>query len=175
MALIAAAAATTTAGALTRSGSPSPGDVRTCSTRGDSSRPAKPPAKEAARVGPFTVWGMGVNRVGPTGNATWPYAAKMGVVLPARVRAVLSIAPESVAAAGLWKMHGGGGYVSAVRYQACRERQPARTYRGTVGRFTMFPSGIALKTPSACITVEAWVDGETAPHRATIGVGRSDC
>jgi hypothetical protein len=117
---------------------------------------------------------MGVDRVQPTGNATWPYAAKMGVILPARVGAVLSIAPESIGAAGLWKMHG-GGYVSAVRYQACRERQPARTYRGTVGRFTMFPSGIALKTPSACISVEAWVDGDATPHRATIGVGRNDC
>ena len=173
MALVAAAAATTTAAALTETGSPSPGDVRTCATRGDSSRPAKPPSK-GDRIGPFTVWGMGVNRVGPTGDATWPYAAKMGVILPARVSAVLSIAPESIGAAGLWKMHG-GGYVSAVRYQACRERQPARTYRGTVGRFTMFPSAIALKTPSACVVLQAWVDGETAPHTMTVGVGRSDC
>jgi hypothetical protein len=97
----------------------------------------------------------------------------MPVILPARVRAVLAIAPASIGIAGLSKH--AGGYVSAVRFLACREREPAWTYNGTVGKFTQFPFAIALKKPSACVVMQAWLDGEADPHTVTVGVGRSDC
>jgi hypothetical protein len=94
-------------------------------------------------------------------------------MLPARVRATLAIAPEAARVAGLWSMH--GGYVSSVRFVACREREPSHGYRGTVGRYTQFPFAFALNKPSACVPMEVWLDGEAAPHRLLVPVGRSSC
>ncbi|HVW90816.1 MAG TPA: hypothetical protein VHC01_15245 [Gaiellaceae bacterium] len=158
------------ASARTGGGRPAPGDVRTCATRGDSVRPATPPAGGTA-VGLIVLWK--VTSLSPTADAAWPYAQKMPAVVPARVRVTLAIAPESTGVAALWKR--GGGYVSAVRFVACRERERAWTYDGTVGRYTQFPFAIALKQPSACVVMQAWVDGEAAPHTVTVGIGRRDC
>jgi hypothetical protein len=158
--------------AAPKAGAPLPDDVRGCATRGDSNRPAKPPATGAIRIGPLIIW-PSVRVVGPTTDASWPYGAKAPVMLPARVRATLSIAPEAVGSAGLWRMR--GGYVSTVRFLACREREPSHGYRGTVGKFTQFPFSFALKEPSACVPMEVWVDGEATPHRLVVPVGRNAC
>ena len=84
-------------------------------------------------------------------------------MLPARARATLSIAPEAVGTAGLSDLK--GGYVSTVRFLACREREPSRGYRGTVGKYTGFPFAFAAKEPSACVPLEVWLDGEVTPLR----------
>jgi hypothetical protein len=167
-----AAGAAGTAMALTKADRPIPDDVRSCSTRGDSNRPAKPPATGAVRIGPLIIW-PSVRRIGPTTDASWPYGTKAPVMLPARVRATLSIAPEAIGTAGLWRLR--GGYVSAVRFLACREREPSHGYRGTVGKFTQFPFSFALKQPSACVPMDVWVDGEATPHRVAVPVGRATC
>lgn len=168
-----AAGAAATATALPRAGGPVPNDVRTCSTRGDSNRPAKPPATGAVRIGPLIIWPSVRHELGPTTDKSWPYGTKAPVMLPARVRATLSIAPEAVGTAGLWRMR--GGYVSTVRFLACREREPSHGYRGTVGKFTQFPFSFALKVPSACVPMDVWVDGEANPYRVVVPVGRATC
>ncbi len=86
----------------------------------------------------------------------------------------LAIAPEAVGKAGLWR-HRDGGYVSTVRFLACRERQSVRTYRGTVGRFTEFPFAVALTTPSACVPMDVWADGADGPQRIIVPVGKKTC
>jgi hypothetical protein len=101
------------------------------------------------------------------------YAAKAPVMLPARGRATLAIAPEAVGTAGLSDQR--GGYVSTVRFLACREREPARGYRGTVGKYTGFPFAFAAKERSACIPMEVWLVGELTPIGLIVPFGRSSC
>ena len=149
-----------------------PEAVRGCSTRGDSNRPSKPPASGAITIGPLIIWPT-IRSTGPTTNKAWPYAAKAPVMLPARARATLSIAPEAVGTAGLSDLK--GGYVSTVRFLACREREPSRGYRGTVGKYTGFPFAFAAKEPSACVPLEVWLDGDVAPLRVVVPFGRRAC
>lgn len=172
VAAVCAAGVAMTATAAPRADRPVPDAVRSCATRGDSNRPSRPPASGAITIGPLILW-PSIRNLGPTSNKTWPYAAKVPVMLPARARALLTIAPEAVGTAGLWNMR--GGYVSSVRFLACREREPARAYRGTVGKYTQFPFAVALKETSACIPMEVWVDGEATPYRLVVPVGRSAC
>ncbi len=94
-------------------------------------------------------------------------------MLRARARVTLAIAPEATNLAALWRNR--GGYVSAVSFLACRERQPVRTYRGTVGRFTMFPFSFALTVPSACVPMDVWIDEQDAPDRIIVPVGKATC
>jgi hypothetical protein len=94
-------------------------------------------------------------------------------MLPARARATLAIAPEAMGSAGLWKTN--RSYVTAVRFLACREREPAWGYRGTVGKYTGFPFAVALKEPSACVPMEVWTDGQASPQRMLVPVGRASC
>jgi hypothetical protein len=171
---VAVAGLATTATAAAWFDPPVPGDVRTCATRGDSSRPARPPASGAITVGPLVIWPTVRDRTQRTADARWRYVTKAPVLVRARARVTLSVAPWATALAGLWRNHG-GGYVSAVRFAACRERQPSRTYRGTVGRFTMFPFTFALIVPSACVPMDVWVDGESGPRRIVVPVGRASC
>jgi hypothetical protein len=153
---------------------PTPDDLRPCSTRGDSSRPAKPPAAGTITVGPLVIW-PSVRQLAPPPNGTaWPYVWKAPILVRARAQVTLAIAPEAVGKAGLWR-HRDGRYVSAVRFLACRERQPVRTYRGTVGKFTEFPFAVALTTPSACLPMDVWVGGADDPQRVVIPVGKTTC
>ncbi len=152
---------------------PTPDDLRSCNTRGDSSRPAKPPAG-AITVGPLMIW-PSVRQPAPPANGTaWPYVWKAPILVHARAQVTLAIAPEAVEKAGLWR-HSDGNYVSAVRFLACRERQPVRTYRGTVGKFTQFPFAVGLTTPSACVPMDVWVDGTDGPQRVVVPVGKKTC
>lgn len=170
---VGAATTTTTSASTFNGGPPTADDLRTCATRGDSSRPAKPPAG-AITVGPLMIW-PSVRRPAPPANLTaWPYVWKAPIVVRARARVTLALAPEAVGTAGLWR-HRDGRYVSAVRFLACRERQPVRTYSGTVGKFTQFPFAFALTSPSACVPLDVWVDGSTGSQRIVLPVGRTTC
>ncbi len=112
-------------------------------------------------------------RQGVEPNGTeWPYILKAPVILAARTKLVLDVASEAHELAGF--QHG-GRFVTAVRFEACRERQPAFAYAGTVGKYTGFPFAIGLKQRSACVPMEVWVDGRQAPFRRLVPVGRASC
>ena len=163
------AATTRAAPADTR---PTPDDVRTCATRGDSGRPAKP-TTGAITVGPLLIWPSVRQPAPPASGTPWPYVWKAPILVRARAQVTLAIAAEAVGKAGLWR-HRDGSYVSTVRFLACRERQPARTYRGTVGRFTEFPFAVALTTPSACVPMDVW-GGAGGSQRIIVPVGKKTC
>jgi hypothetical protein len=68
-------------------------------------------------------------------------------------------------------------WVSSVRFEACREDEPAfpGAYSGTVGKYTGFPFGLALTRRPACIPMEVWIDGRTSPLRRLVPFGRRSC
>jgi hypothetical protein len=109
---------------------------------------------------------------GRTSDPAWRFAAKSPVVLPARAEVVLAVAPQAVSFAA-FQDH--GRYVSAVRFEACREREPAWAYRGTVGKFTGFPFAIGLTRKSACVPMEVWIEGRSTPIRRIVPIGRRSC
>jgi hypothetical protein len=98
---------------------------------------------------------------------------KAPVILPARRKVVLAIARKATSRAAFQSHR--RGYVSAVRFEACREREPAFAYQGTVGKLTGFPFAIGLTHKSDCVPMEAWVDSRTTPVRRLVPVGRKSC
>ena len=62
-----------------------------------------------------------------------------------------------------------------MRFEACSAGVRAHAYDGTVGKLTGFPFAIGLTRRSACVPLELWIDGQVAPLRRTIPVGRSSC
>lgn len=145
--------------------------LRDCGTRGEGRSPQKLPAR-GIRLGPLVIWPSVRLDPGPALPGDWPYVIKAPIVLPARTRAVLAIAPQANSRAAFQSHR---GWVSAVRFHACRERQPAWGYSGTVGKFTGFPFAIALKQRSACIPMEVWVERKLIPIRRQVPVGRRSC
>jgi len=160
--------------AAARSDSGAPvGELRDCRSRGEGRTPQRLPPQPGVRIGPLLFWPSIKSRLSSTGNGTeWPYVQKAPVIVPARTRLVLAIAPEARATAAFQHR---GRFVSAVRFEACREREPAFAYRGTVGRYTGFPFAVGSATPSACVPMEVWVDGRDQPVRRVVPVGRSSC
>jgi hypothetical protein len=152
---------------------PTVGDVRDCRTRAEGRSPQKLPTPPGFRIGPLVIWPSVHTAVGPTGQPTWPYAVKAPIVLPARKKLVLAIAPNAIGRAAFQSRR--GGYVTAVRFEACRESEPAFAYRGTVGKLTGFPFAIGIKQRAACISMEVWLDGRTTPIRRVVPVGRLRC
>ena len=125
------------------------------------------------RIGPLVLGNVRNTRnVGPTGDPQWPYATKTPVLLPARSRVVLALAPEATAVAAFQHRN---GWVSAVRFTACFERVRAYAYRGTVGPTTFFPFGVALRGRAACVPMDLWIDGRSIPVRRTVPIGRRSC
>lgn len=158
-------------------GQPTPerpvGELRDCRSRGEGRSPQKLPPIPGVRIGPLLFWPSIMNRQGhEPGGPEWPYSLKAPVILPARTKLVLAIAPEAL---GLASFQHQGRFVSAIRFQACRERVPAWVYAGTVGKYTGFPFALGLTQRSACIPMEVWVDGRTAPLRRVVPVGRRTC
>jgi hypothetical protein len=151
---------------------PTTWELRDCRTRGESNSPQKAPVSPGVRIGPLIIWPT-VRMTGRTNNATWMFAAKAPIVLPARTKVVLAIAPEAISRAAFQSHR--SGYVSAVRFEACREREPAFAYRGTVGKLTGFPFAIGLTQKSACIPMDVWIDGQATPIRRIVPVGRRSC
>ena len=110
--------------------------------------------------------------VGASGREDWPYVAKAPVLLPARSRVVLAIAPQATSRAAFQHR---GGWISAVRFMARFERVRAFSYRGTVGPTTFFPFAIAIRQRRACIPMELWIDGRSTPVRRVVPIGRRSC
>jgi hypothetical protein len=160
--------------AAARSASGAPvGELRDCRSRGEGRTPQRLPPQPGVRIGPLLFWPSIKSKLSSTGNGTeWPYVQKAPVILPARTKLVLAIAPE---ARGTAAFQHRGRFVTAVRFEACREREPAFAYRGTVGRYTGFPFAVGLSTRSACVPMEVWVDGRDEPVRRVVPVGRSSC
>ena len=125
------------------------------------------------RLGPLVIWPSVRGRSQQTNNPDWPYAVKAPVILPARVKIVLAIAPEAVTRAAFQSHR--RSYVPAVRFEACPEQEPAFAYRGTVGKLTGFPFAIGLTHKSDCVPMEVWIDGRAIPIRRVVPVGRRSC
>jgi hypothetical protein len=151
------------------------GELRQCRSRGDASKPTKPPWPVGARIGPLVIWPSIRTRVEPYANGAWAYYVKAPIILPARTKVVLAVAKRATSLAALQGR--GGEFVSAVRFEACREREPAfpGSYRGTVGKYTGFPFGFVLARRPACIPMEVWIDGRATPIRRLVPFGRRDC
>jgi hypothetical protein len=123
------------------------------------------------------IWPSVRNRVEATANGAWRYYVKAPVVLPARQKVVLAIPPESAHLAAFQSRLNSLTAVSSVRFEACRERERAfpGAYNGTVGKYTGFPFGFWLARRSACVPMEAWVDGSASPVRRLVPFGRKSC
>ena len=166
-------AAVAACGAAVATGPPAISELRGCKTRGEGRSPQKPPPIPGVRLGPLVIWPSVRGRSGQTNNPDWRYAVKAPVILPARAKVVLAIAPEAVSRAAFQSHR--HGYVPAVRFEACREREPAFAYRGTVGKLTGFPFAIGLTHKSDCVPMEVWLDGRATPIRRVVPVGRRSC
>lgn len=151
-------------------------EIRTCGTRGDSNKPQQLPKPPGVRIGPIVIWPSVRTRLDTYGEP-WPYYVKAPVVVPARVKAVLAVAPEALHLAAFQSGRRPSTWLSSVRFEACREREPAfpGAYRGTVGKYTGFPFGFGLARRSACVPLEVWVDGADAPIRRLVPFGRRSC
>jgi hypothetical protein len=150
-------------------------ELRHCGTRGDSNRPQRLPPPPRIRIGPLVIWPSVRARVGPYYREPWAYYVKAPVILPARTKVVLAVSQNATALAAFQSRR--GGFVSAVRFEACREREPAfpGSYRGTVGKYTGFPFGFVLARRSACVPLEVWIDGRLEPIRRLVPFGRRSC
>lgn len=151
------------------------GELRHCGSRGDSSKPAKPPWPVGARIGPLVIWPSIRTRVEPYANGPWAYYVKAPIILPARTKVVLAVAGRAASLAAFQGRR--GEFVPAVRFEACREREPAfpGSYRGTVGKYTSFPFGFVLTRRPACIPMEVWIDGRETPIRRLVPFSRRSC
>jgi hypothetical protein len=150
--------------------------LRPCGSRGDSSKPQQLPSPVGARIGPLVIWPSIRNRVEDYGlSGGWAFFVKAPIVLPARAKVILAIAPEAQHLAAM--QTGNGAWVSSVRFEACRERVRAfpGAYNGTVGKYTGFPFAFALARRSLCVPMEVWVDGQTTPIRRLVPFGRRHC
>lgn len=77
--------------------------VRGCRSRGEAGAPIRMRVTTSdVRIGPLVIVNVR-NRtaVGPTDESEWPFAAKAPVLLPARSRVVLAIAPEAATRRGV--------------------------------------------------------------------------
>lgn len=146
--------------------------LRDCRSRAEGTAPIEMQVESTAiRIGPL-VLGNVRNRSTPTGQPEWPFAMKTPVLLPARARVVLAIAPEALALAAFQHRN---EWVSAIRFTACFERVKAYAYRGTVGATTFFPLGMGLRQRSACIPLNLWIEGRSSPVRRIVPLGRRSC
>jgi hypothetical protein len=172
--LVAVAAAVVATGVASSQPAERPaGELRDCRSRAEGPSPQKLPLTPGVRIGPLVFWPSIKSRQSSEPNGSeWPFVLKAPVVLPARAKLVLAIAPGAQGLAGFQHR---GRFVSAIRFQACRERVPAFAYAGTVGKYTGFPFALGLTKRSACVPMEVWVDGQAAPLRRVIPVGRPSC
>jgi hypothetical protein len=115
-----------------------------------------------------------IRRTEDYGANGWAFYTKAPIVLPARAKVVLAVAPEARHLAG-FQSGTRLGWVSSVRFEAWRERTPSFAYEGTVGKYTGFPFGFGLARRSLCVPIEAWVDGSDTPIRRLVPFGRRSC
>ena len=90
-------------------------ELRGCGTRGEGRSPQKLPPKPGVRVGALLFWPSIKIPPGtdPGNGSEWPFVQKVPVVLAARTKLVLAIAPEAQGLAAFQSRR--GGYVSAIR------------------------------------------------------------
>ena len=151
---------------------PPDGVLRDCRSRGEAGAPIKVRVtRRDVRIGPLVLGSVRASTAS-TGERIWPFVAKAPVLLPARSRIVLAIAPDASERAAFQHR---GGWVQAVRFTACFERVRAWSYRGTVGRTTFFPFAVATRLRRACIPMELWIDGRASPLRRIVPIGRRNC
>jgi hypothetical protein len=153
---------------------PPDAQLRDCRTRAEGAAPiALKVGRTDMQIGPLVLGNVRDPRgAGPTDDPDWPFWRKTPVLLPARARVVLAIAPEAVGRAAFEHR---GGWASAIRFTACFERVRAYAYRGTVGPTTFFPLGIGLRQRTACIPMNLWIDGRSSPIRRVVPLGRRSC
>lgn len=159
-----------------REAPPSPESLRPCGSRGDSSKPQELPSPVGTRIGPLVIWPSIQNRVEAYGTKSeWAFSVKAPIVLPARSKVTLAVAPQATHLIGF--QAAGGAWVSSVRFEACRENVRAypRAYNGTVGKYTGFPFGFGLARRSMCVPLEVWVEGRGTPIRRVVPFGRRTC
>jgi len=154
-------------------GRPTAYEVRGCNTRGEGRSPQKPPPGGGIRIGPLMLWPSLDAATGRTIDPYWRFALKAPVVLPARKKVILAVAQQAATRAAFQSNR--RGYVRAVRFEACRESEPAFAYDGTVGKLTGFPFAIGVTRKSACVPLEVWVDGRAKPFRRVVAIGRRSC
>jgi len=158
-----------------------PPPLRGCADRAEGGAPPDgAPLPGQLAVGPFRFAGLagGVSRreleLDRSGGV---YGVKAGVMLPAGVRATLSIGSRARSWASLdyAPQHPGKPrrLRDAFRFQACSADQPAFSYDGPVGPFTGFPGGFVLKRPG-CVPLEARVPGRPVV-RASVRFGVRRC
>jgi hypothetical protein len=150
-------------------------EVRACGTRGEGRKPQRLPVPVGARIGQVVIWPSIRSRVEAAPRGPWRYYVKAPVVVRARAKVVLAVPDEAAQLVGLQSRRHTLRGVRAIRFEACREGHPAFAYRGTVGRYTGFPFGFWLARRSACIPLEAWVEGRAAPIRRLVPFGRRSC
>jgi hypothetical protein len=171
--IVAVSAAVATPVAAAIGGRPTVYELRGCNTRGEGRSPQKPPPGGGIRIGPLMLWPSLDTTAGPTIDPRWRYVAKAPVVLRSRTKLILAVAPAAARRAAFQSNR--RGYVRAVRFEACRESEPAFAYEGTVGKLTGFPFAIGLTRKSACVPLEVWVDGRAKPFRRVVAIGRRSC
>jgi hypothetical protein len=162
-----------------RCGQPPP--LRGCADRAEGGKPqADAPLPGQVVVGPFRFGGLARHasrRQLEFDRAGRVYAIKAGVLLPAGVRATLSIGRRARGWASLdyaprrpgepRRLH------DVIRFQACPADQPAFSYDGPLGPVTGFPGGFVLTRPG-CLALEARVPGRPVV-RATVRFGVRRC
>jgi hypothetical protein len=169
-------ALTAVATAGLRQGPPPPEASRLCGSRGDGSKPQELPSPVGARIGSLVIWPSIRNRVEkvrPSGD--WAFSVKAPIILPARSKVTLAVAPEATHLVGF--QAGDGSWVSAIRFEACRANARAfpGAYDGTVGKYTGFPFAFGLARRSMCVPLEVWLAGRTTPIRRLVPFGRIAC
>jgi hypothetical protein len=169
--LLAFVTAAATAGS--RQTVPTPEASRPCGSRGEGTKPQALPSPIGARVGPVVIWPT-IRRTADYGRDGWAFYTKAPIVLPARANVVLAVAPEARGLAG-FQSGTSLGWVSSVRFEACRERTPAFAYDGTVGKYTGFPFGFGLASRSLCVPIDVWIDGSRTAIRRLVPFGRRSC
>lgn len=168
-----AAAVYAAAGHASRSDEPPNPALRDCRSRAEGRAPIEMKVtRNDVRIGPLVLGNVRAADVGQTDDPDWPYAKKTPVLLEARSRVVLAIAPGASSIATLQHRN---DWVPAVRFHACFERVRAFAYDGTVGPTTFFPFGIGLRQRSACVPIQLWIDGRSTPTRRVVPVGRRTC
>ena len=158
-----------------------PPPLRDCASRGEGGRPlSTTPRTDDIVVGAIRFAGLrriASRRALERGRAGRVYGVKSGALVPAGVRATLSIGRSARSWAALDYAPALPGEPrragAAVRLQACAADTPAFSYDGPVGPITGFPGGFRLKR-AGCVPLEVRVAGRpTARARIPFGVGRA--
>jgi hypothetical protein len=174
LAALLALTASSTAGV--RDTPPIPGASRPCGSRGDGGKPQELPSPVGARLGSLVIWPSIRNRVEKRGPGDeWAFSVKAPIVLPARSRVTLAVAPEATRLVGFEA--GDGTWVSSIRFEACRASVRAfpGAYDGRVGGYTGFPFSFGLARRAMCVPLEVWLEGRTTPIRRLVPLGRRTC